>query len=173
MPSLRVLNVDGNQRLDRLPAELATCPSLADVVCDGRAIRDPPAGVLERGTQAVLAYLMGNAAGWRDMPVLQQRRPAAVAVELAAAEVTADDAADAAPFPTPDASPTDADVLGDISKRLQLEQQRNRDELLQQLLRQQNDNDALVSELQLKRDGERSKLIEHIASGGHWNAHPS
>lgn len=48
---------------------------------------------------------------------------------------------------------------------MQMDQQRNRDELLQQLMKQQLDNDALVSELQLKRDVERNKLIDDITSG--------
>lgn len=169
MASLRVLNVDGNRWLDRLPKDLATCGALVDIVCDPQTIRDPPLHILERGTQAVLAYLAGNEAGWCDLPVQQQRRQPAVELAVEAAE-EATGVVDS----TPDASPNvDVDAMGEMAKRLQLEQQRNRDGLLQELVRQQYDNDALVSGLQLKRDEERNKLIDDIASGGHCTLEPN
>lgn len=87
MPSLRVLNVSGNPLLQRLPMELSTCPALADIVCDDATVLDPPPHILERGTHAVLAYLMGNVEAWRDFPLQTRLR-----VEMASEVV--EDAAD-------------------------------------------------------------------------------
>lgn len=63
----------------------------------------------------------------------------------------------------------DEDTFDALSKKLQHNQQRNREQLLEDLKQQQYSNDALVNELQQKRDTERGKLIKDIASG-EWNA---
>lgn len=59
LASLRVLLLDGNADLRTLPASLATCDSLADIVVDAAAMDEPPARVCEQGTKAILNYLMG------------------------------------------------------------------------------------------------------------------
>lgn len=58
MPKLRVLNISGNRSLHKLPAELATCDSLVDIVLDAEYIVYPAIEILERGTVEILKYLL-------------------------------------------------------------------------------------------------------------------
>lgn len=59
LASLRVLLLNGNVSLRTLPAGLATCDSLIDLVVDSQTIDDPPPRVCDQGTKAILNYLMG------------------------------------------------------------------------------------------------------------------
>lgn len=64
MTNLRHLNVKGNDRLTRLPVQLATCDSLTAIDCDWDVIVEPPPSiVLAEGTLGVLRYLMTSANG--------------------------------------------------------------------------------------------------------------
>jgi E3 ubiquitin-protein ligase LRSAM1 len=57
MPELRMLNVSGNAKLQRLPNELSTCDGLIDLVLDAAVFEYPPADVLASGTKNVLKFL--------------------------------------------------------------------------------------------------------------------
>lgn len=57
MPVLRILNICGNVRLDKLPNQLATCDNLVDIVLDPSTVSDPPADVVAGGTHAIIKYL--------------------------------------------------------------------------------------------------------------------
>jgi E3 ubiquitin-protein ligase LRSAM1 len=57
MSELRVLNVSGNPKLQRLPNELSTCDGLIDLVLDAEVFEYPPADVLAMGTKNVLKFL--------------------------------------------------------------------------------------------------------------------
>lgn len=58
MPNLRILNITGNAMLTKLPNQLTTCDSLTDIVLDAELILYPPTDVIERGTDAILKYLL-------------------------------------------------------------------------------------------------------------------
>lgn len=58
MPNLRILNITGNANLTKLPIQLTTCDSLTDIVLDIDFILYPPNNINEKGTSAILKYLL-------------------------------------------------------------------------------------------------------------------
>ena len=57
MAQLRILNVTGNVKLNKLPEELSTCDSLVDIALDANLILFPPQNIIELGTLAILNFL--------------------------------------------------------------------------------------------------------------------
>jgi E3 ubiquitin-protein ligase LRSAM1 len=57
MPELKILNLSGNPKLQKLHNELSTCDSLSDLILDSEYFNYPPASVLELGTNNILKFL--------------------------------------------------------------------------------------------------------------------
>lgn len=72
MTSLRILYVTGNDRLTKLPVELATCDSLSHIECDWTVIVEPPERVTAQGTLAILQYLMTSNGSADELPARQK-----------------------------------------------------------------------------------------------------
>lgn len=70
LTNLRVLLLNGNPSLHKLPASLATCDCLSDLVVDTDTVTEPPGGVCEQGTKAIINYLMGAGDLCESSPVI-------------------------------------------------------------------------------------------------------
>uniref|UniRef100_A0A1L8DSD9 Putative e3 ubiquitin-protein ligase lrsam1 n=1 Tax=Nyssomyia neivai TaxID=330878 RepID=A0A1L8DSD9_9DIPT len=169
MLQLRILNVRSNPSLRTIPPQLATCESLVDLVIDGEVVENPPLEVTQRGTLAILQFLATGLPPEGDFTAPDGPIDDAVAAteEFFAAERgaarRADDVADKQRLVRFMQLEREAlERNQEIEAKLHMQQQRKREELLRELLKEQTESDQKVAQLQQVRDDDRNRLITDI-----------
>lgn len=171
MPLLRILNICGNVRLEKLPNQLATCDNLEDLVLDPNTISDPPADVVAGGTYAIIKYLStGEIVHQQPLEKTSDEYSrnktstinfiASERDELRQAELTREKLEKEKKLLEHERLAYEKDYLAE--SKLHEQQQRKKQELLQQLIQQQNQNDTHVNRLQEEKQSERQRLINDI-----------
>lgn len=172
MPLLRILNICGNVRLDKLPNQLATCDNLVDIVLDPNTVSEPPADVIAGGTYAIIKYLSTGETIHRPPPSEDEHdaytRSKSSTInfieserdELRQAELAREKHEKEKKLMERERMAYEKDYLAE--SKLHEQQQRKKQELLQQLLQQQNQNDSNVNRLQEEKQSERQRLINDI-----------
>lgn len=171
MPLLRILNICGNVRLEKLPNQLATCDNLVDLVLDPSTISDPPADVVAGGTYAIMKYLSTGEVivqpPTEDAKDSYTRNKtstinfiASERDEMRQAELAREKQAKERKLLEHERLAYEKDYLAE--SKLHEQQQKKKQELLQQLLQQQNQNDTTVNRLQEEKQSERQRLISDI-----------
>lgn len=171
MANLRILNLCANPRLTKLPAQLATCDNLVDLVLDPNTpITEPPPEVLSAGTYAIVKYLSTGEVLLRP-PEDQQDSTARAKTstinfinserdELRAAELAREKQQKEKQLLERERLAFEKDYLAE--SKLHEQQQRKKQQLLEQLLQQQNQNESHVNKLQEAKQSERERLINDI-----------
>lgn len=172
MPKLRVLILNGNKQLRRLPVELTTCDSLTDISIDVDCIEYPPPAVTSRGTLHILQYLLTGI-----MVLSEESDTPASRIKSATEEFIA---IEKGQIPTetyarPQTSEknkreqsfieherSEHERYQNMDALLHQQSQQRKQELLRNLLHQQNETDSLLKQLQQEKDVERDKLIGNI-----------
>ncbi|XP_058460230.1 E3 ubiquitin-protein ligase LRSAM1-like [Malaya genurostris] len=168
MPNLRILNISGNVRLTRIPNQLATCDNLVDLVLDPNTIVEPPADVVNGGTQAIIKYL---STGEVILPPIEDQtflRNKTSTIDLICSErnvvrqadLERDKHAKERKLLESERLAYEKDYLAE--SKIHEQQQKKKQELLQQLLQQQNQNESYVTKLQEEKQSERQRLINNI-----------
>lgn len=169
MPRLRILNVSGNNKIRQLPNMLSTCDNLFDLVIDIETIDWPPREVTEAGTQNILKFLttgesviMGLevACEASDYAINNNTREDALMrqlVERQARNNTIENKLKYVPLLNDGYGNENA-----LLEQLQQRQLKQKQELLQAVLMQQNETETLVNKIQQQKDNERDKLIKDI-----------
>lgn len=168
MANLRILNIGGNPRLVKLPNQLATCDNLVDLVLDPNTITEPPAEVIAAGTYAIVKYLSTGEVLCRPPSEDQQDSTKISTInfinserdELRAAELAREKHDKEKLMLERERLAYEKDYLAE--SKLHGQHQRKKQELLEQLLRQQNQNDSHVNRLQEEKQSERQRLINDI-----------
>lgn len=170
MSNLRILNIGGNVRLNKLPAQLATCDNLVDLVLDPNTIHDPPADVIECGTYSIIKYLATGEI--LEKPPTDQLDAVVRAKtstinfissekdEQRQAELARDRYEKEKKLLESERLAYEKDYLAE--SKLHEQQLKKKQELLQQLLQQQNQNESQVNRLQEEKQSERERLINDI-----------
>lgn len=173
MPLLRILNICGNVRLEKLPNQLATCDNLVDIVLDPSTISDPPADVVAGGTYAIIKYLSTGEIIHPPDNVIDDSYTrsktstinfiASERDEMRQAELSREKQEKEKKLLEHERLAYEKDYLAE--SKLHQQQQRKKQELLQQLLQQQNQSDTNVNRLQEEKQSERQRLINDILKG--------
>lgn len=159
MPELKILNVSGNQNLQILPPELATCENLSDLVFDIENISSPNTEVLATGTHNILKFLStGELSAVEDYAIedkiIKQSKVTTSRIMGDAIETTKK-------FMDKEKFIMSQDN-NYLENELHKEQQRKKEEMLKSLLEQQKQAENAVSKIQTEKDVERKKLIDDI-----------
>lgn len=170
MPLLRILNICGNVRLDKLPNQLATCDNLVDLVLDHNTISNPPADVVAGGTYAILKYLSTGEIVPQPPETHSDEYDRSMTStinfiaserdELRQAELSREKQEKEKKLLEHERLAYEKDYLAE--SKLHEQQQKKKQELLQQLILQQNQNDTNVNRLQEEKQSERQRLINDI-----------
>lgn len=173
MPKLRVIILNGNKQLRRLPIELATCDSLTDISVDVDTVEYPPLEVLTRGTLDILQFLLTGIV----VSTIDDDAPA-TRVKSATHDFIAIEKGEMAFEPNGDQhvnnktrkretnfiehERSENERYQNMDALLHQQSQQRKQELLRNLLHQQTETDTLLKQLQQEKDVERSKLIGNI-----------
>ncbi|XP_058830179.1 E3 ubiquitin-protein ligase LRSAM1-like [Topomyia yanbarensis] len=167
LPNLRILNISGNVRLTKLSNQLATCDNLVDLVLDPNSIVEPPADIVNRGTNAIIKYLSTGEIVIPP-PEDQLTRSKTSTINLISSERDIQRQSDLErdrymkerKLLESERLAYEKDYLAE--SKLHEKQQKKKQELLQQLLQQQNQNESYVTKLQEEKQSERQRLINDI-----------
>lgn len=171
MPKLRVLILNGNKQLRRLPVELTTCDSLTDISIDEHSIEYPPPAVTSRGTLEILQYLLTGIVVSTDDDTPATRIKSAtqdfIAVEKGEIAVEPDAGHQANERNKReknfmDHERSEYERYQNMDALLHQKNQERKQEFLRNLLHQQTETDSLLKQLQQEKDVERNKLIGNI-----------
>lgn len=175
MPNLRILNLAGNQNLKKLSANLTTCDQLCDLIIDLENIEWPPREICVGGAGIIIKYLLTgekhDIVDGIDTNIDQYEL-----AQDAFVEMNKEDAL----FKELQARDNRVKYIDKRSnnylhlieneygnenaliEEFQLKQQKQKQELLQAVLLQQNETETLVNKMQQQKDVERYKLIKDI-----------
>lgn len=181
MPKLRIFNICGNVELTHLPKELSTCDSLVDLVLDTEYIVYPSAKVIESGTAEILKYLLMHNDSDEAVDVLQLQKPKTTLQNMkritanlleiergkdVAQEITnANDDKLTREKKFMEHERFELEKYSNLEAALHQQQQKRKQDLLQHILKQQNESDSLIQKMQKVKDSERIKLIDDILEG--------
>lgn len=177
MPNLRVLILNGNKQLRRLPTGLTTCDSLTDISLDVDSVEYPPPAVTSRGTLDILQFLQTGIVVEMadDTPATRIKSATHDFIAIEKGEIAVEPAAGHGRHgygPASDQNQkehrfieherNEYERFQNMDALLHQQSQQRKQELLRNLLHQQNETDTRLKQLQQDRDVERSKLIESI-----------
>ncbi|XP_055687768.1 E3 ubiquitin-protein ligase LRSAM1-like isoform X2 [Lutzomyia longipalpis] len=169
MLQLRILNVSGNPQLKIISPQLATCESLVDLILDDKVVENPPQEVTIRGTLAILQFLATGLPPEGDFTAPDGPVEEAIAAteEFLAAERGAgwrgnemEEKQRVERFMQLEREALERNQ--EIEAKLHMEQQRKREELLKELLKEQTESDQKVAQLQQEKEVDRNRLITDI-----------
>lgn len=176
MPKLKILILNGNNRISQLPSQLTTCDGLIDISLDADNFIEPPSDIINLGTLEILRYL---STGKKITKLLQVKTEEIKSVTSSFIEnekglntyeqnIYTDNNMRRA---------LEAKFLeherGQFEKYSQIDtlmHERNhqlKQEFLKNLLHQQNQTDELLRNIQKVKDVERNELIEEISKKEH------
>lgn len=171
MPKLRILNISGNIELANLPQNLSTCDSLVDLILDAEYIVYPPANVIENGTAEIINYLTVH----NDSPMQRpmQNNVDKITANLISiergmdvvAEINHENAKITREKRFMDHERLEQEKYSNLEAALHQQQLKRKQDLLQNLLKQQVESDWLIQKMQKEKDSERLKLIDDILKG--------
>lgn len=179
MPKLRVLLLNGNAQLHRLPVELTTCDSLTDISIDTEYIEYPPLAVTTRGTLEILRFLMNGIVVSTDddtttLTPIKSATEKFIAVEsgeiaIESGEIAIEPAAGHHGNETNTREKSfieheriEYERYQNMDALLHQQSQQRKQQLLQHLMHQQSTTDSMLKQLQQEKDVERNKLIGNI-----------
>lgn len=171
MPKLRVLILNGNKQLRRLPTELTTCDSLTDISLDVDSIEYPPPGVTARGTLDILQYLLTGVvvSTSSDTPAMRIKSTTQDFLAIEKGEMAIEPDADHQANETNEREKSfiehernEYERYQNMDAILHQQSQQRKQEFLQNLLHQQCETDTRLKQLQQEKDVERNKLIGNI-----------
>lgn len=171
MPKLRVLILNGNTLLRRLPVELTTCDSLTDISIDVEYVEYPPPAVVKLGTLETLRFLIDD-----NMLSVANETPADriksvtqdfISIEKGEIAIEADAGHHGNEKNIREKSfieheRSEHERYQNMDALLHQQSQQRKQELLRDLIHQQSATDTLLKQLQQDKDVERNKLIGNI-----------
>lgn len=174
MPNLRVLILNGNKQLRRLPTELTTCDSLTDISIDVDCVDYPPPEVTKRGTLDILQFLQTGIVvnTGCDTPAERIKSATQDFISIEKGEMAVEPVAGQRYGQTNEKNKREKSFIEherneyeryqNMDALLHQQSQQRKQEFLRNLLHQQNETDTLLKQLQQDKDVKRIKLIGNI-----------
>lgn len=167
MINLRILLLNGNNDLHQLPFQLSTCLSLAEISLDADNFVYPSPEILCCGTAKIIAYLTTGEHTEDIVPATVDDRimietQQFIDYEKAILEPDACNGKSKRENAFIEHERLQYQKYNNMDSMMHEQNQQRKQEFLKTLVNQQNETDTMIRQLQISRDVERHKLIEHI-----------
>lgn len=161
MPRLRILNIKGNQKLLKLPNELSTCESLVDILLDSEIIQYPTEDVTNLGTLNILQFLATGEINL-EKTTIKEITKQLISAEKECNFSLRDDEKNRREKLLLEMERLALEKDYNLEAKLHSEQQKRKEILLQQLRFQEKETETKVNQIQKERQFERDRLITDL-----------
>lgn len=161
MPRLRILNIKGNQKLIRLPNELSTCESLVDIVLDTEIIQYPSQDVTNLGTLNILQFLATGEINL-ETATIKEITKQLISSEKESNFSIRDDEKSRREKLLLEMERLALEKDYNLEAKLHNEHQKRKEILLKQIIFQEREAETKVNKIQKERQFERDRLITDL-----------
>lgn len=162
MPRLRILNIKGNPKLIKLPNELSTCESLVDIVLDTEIIQYPSPDITNLGTLNILRFLATGEINLEKQTTIKEITKQLISSEKESNFSLRDDEKNRREKLLLEMERLALEKDYNLEAKLHNEQQKRKEILLQQIRFQEKETETNLNQIQKERQFERDRLINDL-----------